>query len=91
VIRKYINLRLDPEAYRIIRKARLTAARADEQRRNERTTKLLGAKALFACRQAWRMDERINFRHLPESKRAQLQKWRALVEADLQRIAGDNA
>jgi hypothetical protein len=50
---------------------------------------LAGAKALYACREAFRMDEEVNFHFMPESKQAQLRKWRALIEADLRRIAGD--
>jgi hypothetical protein len=89
MVRKYINLRLNSKAYRIIQRARATAARIDHERRTRNAAKLAGAKALYACREAFRMDEEVNFHFMPESKQAQLRKWRALIEADLRRIAGD--
>jgi hypothetical protein len=91
VVRKYINLRLNSEAYRVIRQARATAARIDQERRTRNATKLAGIMALHTVRRAFYLDERVNFRFLPPERQAQLRKWRKLVEADLRRIAGDQA
>jgi hypothetical protein len=90
VVRKYINVNLAPEAHRIMRRARLTAARIDQERRAQNAAKLAGIMALHHVRRAFHLDERVNFRHLPEGQQAQLRKFRAAVERDLQRIAGDN-
>jgi hypothetical protein len=89
MIRKYISLHINNEAFRVVQQARRTLARADEQRRARNAAKIAGVTALYAVRRAFRADEKVNLRHWPESKREELRKFRAVVERDLKRIAGD--
>jgi hypothetical protein len=90
MIRKHIDLRLNSKAYQVTQEVRRRVARADEERRRRNATKLAGIMALHSVRRAFSMDERVNFRFMPVEQQAQLRKWRALVEADLRRIAGDS-
>jgi hypothetical protein len=88
MVRKYINLRLNPDAYQVLQHARLTVARADRDGRLQRSAQLWALKALHACREAFRYDEKVNFHRLPENEQARLRRWRKQVEVELQRIAG---
>jgi hypothetical protein len=90
MVRKYISLHVNSKSFEIIQRARLTAARADQEQRTRNAAKLAGVRALVAVRRAFDLDEKTNFRFLPESKREQLRKWRKMIEQDLRRIAGDN-
>jgi hypothetical protein len=90
VIRKHIDLRLSPEARRILRKAHLASARIDSERRERTATRLAATMALHHVKRAYALDERTNFKHLMESQREKLRQWRKMVQEDLQRIANDS-
>jgi len=64
MIRKYIDLRVDPNVTRIIHEARWRVAKIDQERRAQRTARFKALKALIAVREAFRHDEQINGRWL---------------------------
>lgn len=80
-----ISLRLRNVA--ILREARATIARVDEHARLRRRTKLAAFKALHAAREAYRLEEKINFRFMTEIEQKRWRERRKLVEAELMRIA----
>ena len=80
-----INLRLRSAA--IVREARATVARVNERARLRRCAKLAAFKALHAARQAYQLDEKINFRLMSEIEQKRWCGRRKLVEAELMRIA----
>ena len=80
-----INLRLRSAA--IVREARATVARVDERARLRRRTKFAAFKALHAVRQAYQLEEKINFRLMSEIEQKHRRERRKLVEAELMRIA----
>jgi hypothetical protein len=80
-----ISLRLRNAA--IVREARATIARVDERARLRRCAKLAAFKALHATRQAYQLEEKINFRSMSEIEQKRRRERRKLVEAELMRIA----
>ena len=71
----------------ILREARATVARVDERARLRRRTKFAAFKALHAVRQAYQLEEKINFRLMSEIEQKRWRERRKLVEAELMRIA----
>jgi hypothetical protein len=71
----------------ILREARATVARVDERARLRRRTKFAAFKALHAVRQAYQLEEKINFRLMSEIEQKHRRERRKLVEAELMRIA----
>jgi len=88
MVRKYIDLRLRGDAYEILQRARATIARADQEDREQRAMKMWALKALYACREAFSREQKLN-RFMSESGREQTRKRYKLIEAELRRIAGD--
>ena len=82
-----ISLRL--RNAKILARARATLARCDEEDRLQRATKFWGLKALHACREAFDLDEKTNFRFMSRSGQEQARKRQKFIEAELRRIAGD--
>ena len=82
-----ISLRL--RNAKILARARATLARCDEEDRLQRATKFWGLKALHACREAFALDEKTNFRFMSRSGQEQARKRQKFIEAELRRIAGD--
>jgi hypothetical protein len=80
-----ISLRLRNAA--ILHEARATIARVDERARLRRCAKLAAFKALQATRQAYQLEEKINFRFMTEITQKRWRERRKLVEAELKRIA----
>jgi len=72
----------------ILRKARATLARVNQDAVLQRRTKLAAIKALVAVREAYRLDEQTNLRFMGEIAQKRWRERRKLVEAELKRIAG---
>ena len=79
-----ISLRLRWPA--ILREARANLARADEEARLRRCTRLAAFKALHAARQAYDGEEKIQFRFMTEIEQRRWRGRRKLVETELTRI-----
>jgi hypothetical protein len=89
MVRKYINLRMRGDAYEVLRRSRWILARADQEERLDRARKFWGLKALYACREAFALDEKINSSFMSRSGLDQIRKRQKFIETELKRIAGD--
>lgn len=80
-----ISLRLRSAA--LLDEARAIIARANQDALLRRRTKLAGFKALHAARQAYDLEEKIDY-GFSEVDQKRWRERRQLVEAELKRIAG---
>lgn len=80
-----ISLRVCAAALRS--EARATIDRVDDDARLRRCVKLAALKAHHAVREAYRLEEKINFRFMSEIAQKRWHERRKLIEVELKRIA----